>query len=193
MPPKKEGNRFMEYLNLQAIFYGYSAQAVIIALISSIIYKIIDKLCKDKLPTSLKIYMPVLFSLLLNCAYEMIFVTKSFSLSADFINKCLLCCSFSSILGASLDRLIKKKPILSSQKLLIEGIVKQFIKPECLDNTINLIDDIMQSTVGEQDKITEISKIISQNCLDSLSEFDLNTLSVEIIKTYVTIDETKTK
>ncbi len=183
----------MEYLNLTAIFSGYSAQAVIIALISSAIYKMLDKLSKGKLPVSFKVYLPILISLLLNVIYEIAFVTKGFWLSADFINKCLLCCSFSSIMGAGLDRLIKNKPILSPSQLLIEGLIKDVCKPENLQACINLIEKIVLSEISEQDKIKNVSQILSEHCVQNIEQFNFTAISIEIVKTYLTIEDTKTK
>ncbi len=181
----------MEHVYLTDFFATYSLPTLIIALIVSAITFVINKFLENKLSKSFRSYLPFIFSITLYVAYDMIFVSKAFSVNVNSLYAGILCGSLSLIIGGALARITKGKPLSVSQTvLLIESILAGFVHAENLNRTATEVENLIADTEENTDA-DSIANTIKQNSVEGIDDSEFLRLAKLIITAIFSTKKTK--
>ncbi len=181
----------MEYVYLTDFFATYSLPTLIIALAVSVITFVINKFLANKLSKAVRSYLPFIISILLYIGYDMIFVSKAFSINVNSLYMGVLCGSMSLIIGGALARIKKGKPLSVSQTvLLIESILTGFVQAENLTKTACSVEELI-GTDEENTSTDNIAKTIKENSVDGIDEGEFLRLAKLIITAIFSSKKTK--
>ena len=115
-------------------FNEFSYSTLIFGLVSAVICLIVRAIFKDKLCTFLKNYLPLLTAFFLVILYDIIFVTKAFSISKNALYMGITSGSLSTIIVAIIKKFNKGEKIMANTLvLLVESMIENYVNTtQCL-------------------------------------------------------------
>ena len=170
----------MNYSFLKNFFTAYGLSAVIIAVICSACTMLLSKLLKNKLAVQIKTQLPFLLAIIIQFAYDMIFVIHAFELSESAFAAGILSGSLSVIFNSFILRIKDGEFIgLSATALLIEGIIDGIVPESCIAATAMAVESIIAKQSEEIEKEQLVNEIVSVLKVNMEGEFN----EVELRKT----------
>ena len=105
----------------------YGISSIIIAVIATIGYLIIDKIKSNKLKR-IKNYVALIISVVLQVAFDVIFVKKTFVISEETLTTGVLTGSFATALCVFINKTKNKKSVIfNPSRLAIEGLLEGIV------------------------------------------------------------------
>lgn len=131
----------MTNFNFEALS-KYGITSVIIVLISTTVWLIIDKINSKRLE-KIKNYVALIISVILQIAFEMIFIKKEFALGEETLTTGIITGSFSTAVCVFIKKLRNKKAVIfNPTRLAIEGLLEGIVPEDdkegvavCIENT----------------------------------------------------------
>ncbi len=174
----------MENAYLTDFFTTYSLPTLIIAIIVWVITYVLDRFLSEKIPFSLRAYIPFALAIILYLCYDMIFVSHAFILSLNGVYAGILCGSVSLIINGIVNRIKKGKPLSVTQTvLLIEAIISGYVQAEALNATARSVENILKEQ-AESASLDEIASMLQLNS-DKECSYDEYLKVAELIMTAV--------
>ena len=162
----------MNYVYLADFFVSYSLPTVVIAVIVAIASLIINRFVKKKIPPLTSSYFPFMLAVFLYFAFDMIFISKAFTLKEQTFYAGILSGSLSVIIVSIFNRIKKGKPLTVSQTvLIIEGIISGYVKDDLLSSTAKALDEHILSPESSVSAQT-VAEIIKSNSDERLTDDD---------------------
>ncbi|MBQ8427350.1 MAG: hypothetical protein IJX16_06310 [Clostridia bacterium] len=176
----------MNYVYLRVFIENYSLPTLIISSIVSVLNLLYDKFCADKLPATVRNFLPFLLSTILYYTYDMIFVLHGFTFSAGTFSAGVLSGSLSVIITASVYKLKNGKPISANAEiLLIENLLSNYVKADLISYTASTIKSILD---GEnEDKEQQIFDTVLKNSDTEINSVELKVMVALIIKAVMAV------
>ncbi|MBE7089706.1 MAG: hypothetical protein E7362_02760 [Clostridiales bacterium] len=188
----------MNFIDVLIFLKDYSLPTIIIAFAVSVVFFILDKVLKNKIPTIISTVLPPICCILIYFVYQMAFVNKGFFLSLDTVYAGIVCASLSLMISAIIKRLAKD-PIgtltsknLSPSTLAIEEIICDFVKEENLNNATEKVLDFLASNLKTKEDqailVNELACILAEFDSKNNSETELLAIAKTIILSYGAIE-----
>ena len=171
----------MDIITIEAFFLNYSTVTSVIAILSTIITSIIGIIFKKKITPLLKIYLPLIIAFVCHLSYDMIFVSKSFTIKGEILYASFISGTFSIAISAFILRLSQNKPTTDMQYCLVDGIISEIVITDRKENVIKQILLIVESEIEYVNKTDEICKEILSNAIEELTENEAQLLANQIL------------
>lgn len=181
----------MNYEFIEKFFSSYGLSTIVIAAICFGISLALSKLVASKFPILIKSQMPFLLSLIIQFAYDMIFVSKAFVFTEEAFAAGILSGSLAVIAIASINKIKRGEYIgLSATAILIEGLLDGIVPETCLAATAIALESIVTEAKEEQEKddlINDIVDVLKLNSETTLSDNELKGIAEMILQTVYSI------
>lgn len=173
-------------LLLQDILTSYSLPTIVIAIIVCSASLTLNKFF-NRLPKTLRIYIPFLISIVLYYIYDMAFVLHEFAFRSETLYAGIFSGSVSTIISSSITKLLQGKPINTNATIvLIENIMRGYIDQKVLTKTASEIEKLLfdsDQDLRQKNLIALLTEITTE-----LSQMDICNLAKLII---VAVDSIK--
>ena len=181
---------------MDILFNGFfdscNLPTVVIAVAVTLAVFILNLIFKDKIPKSIKTFLPLLLSVISYAVFDMIslgaLVIREDALYAGFVSACI-----STVLTAAIVKIKRGEKLpISASVLLIESLLTDLIEKDNLQQTASEIHDIIVKEKNQPDLNKKVSAIIERatDCLDkNQAEF----ASVIIIQAVESLNGQKNK
>ena len=181
----------MDLLYLKDFFAQYSLPTLVIALSVAIINFIVKKFTHKKLPNLFFSYLPFGLAVIFYIAYDMIALSKAFTVTVESVYAGLLSGSLSLVITSIGKRIAKGKPLsVTTTAMLIEGIISGYVREDALSQTASKVDTLISDNKAK-DNHNEIVALLKQNSEDSVSEEQLQTLAGLITRAVLTNEQSE--
>ncbi len=168
----------IELLDFLAV---YSLPTLIIAVIASVIKIVCGHYLTDKIGKGFISIIPFAIALVLNFAYDCIFVKKAFYFGEETLTAGLIGGSLASLFSAIFDRIKSGKlsDLGDGVKLVLEGILKNYVRADLLMTaTIKVKDLIEADSENLENNHDELVGLIA----DTLKEYSEDGITDDEIK-----------
>lgn len=164
---------------------SYGVKTVIIAIVATIVYLICDKFFAEKLKT-FKNYVALAVSVILEVAFEIIFVTKTLSVSSECFYSGIITGSLATALGVFIRKLKNKKPVtFNATRLAIEGLLEGVVPAENKEGVAMLIENVYTENKGKlstAELSLEINNQVNKTFGLSINEHTVLIIITEMLK-----------
>lgn len=167
----------MDYI-LQDIFTSYGISTIVISIIVCVLRLALERFFK-KIPKLLLTYIPFVIAILLNFLFDIIFISKCFTLNTNVLYSGLVSGSLSAIIYSAIKK--NKDEDLSNTTasiLLIESILKGYIDQSVLTKTAQEINTLLLAENANHQSIIDTLKKVCKN----LNTVDITYLARLIIR-----------
>ncbi|MBE5737684.1 MAG: hypothetical protein E7348_04715 [Clostridiales bacterium] len=167
-------------LLLQDILTSYSLPTIIIAIIVCSASLTLNKFF-NRLPKTIKVYIPFLMAIVLYFLYDMIFVINDFTFRSETLYAGIFSGSISAIINSTITKLLQGKPINTNTTiLLIEDILRGYIDQKVLSKTASEIENLLLFNTDDDLTQKNIVALLTE-ITSELSQMDICNLAKLII------------
>ena len=176
----------MNYAFIGKFFSSYGISTILIALACVGISFALDKLFAGKIKVLFKSQIPFACALIIQFAYDMIFVSKAFVFTEKAFAAGILSGSLAVIAIASISKIKRGEYIgLSATAILIEGLLDGIVPETCIAATAIALEQIIidsQEENEQEELIKEIINLIKLNSDTKLSDSELGKIAEMILQ-----------
>ncbi len=181
---------------MDILFNGFfdscSLPTVIIAVAVTLVVFIINLLLKDKIPKTIKAFLPFSISLVAYIVFDIITI-KAIIVREDALYAGFICASLSTVLTAVIRKIKRGESLpISANLLLIESLLTDLIEKDNLQQTASDIHDTIENERQQPDLTKKVSTII-ENATSSLDQKQAEFIAVIIIQAVESLSGQKTK
>ena len=183
----------MDYVYLADFFVSYSLPTVIIACIVAVCSMLFNKFLAKKVAFLTHSYVPFLMAITLYLAFDMIFISKAFTINAQSFYAGLLSGSLSLVITSIINRIKKGKPLTVSQTvLIIEGILSGYVHEQNLSSTARALEEEI-TLKGDTTSPDVVANIIKSNSDMRLTDEDYFAIAKLILTAVIENRKNNTK
>ena len=167
---------------LETFFTDYSISTLIVSFVALIIVTVIEGIMKENFNSFKKTYAVFIISVILQVAYDVIFIAESFRLESEAVLAGAVSGSLSLALSSFIKRILQGKGLPSSvEGLLIEELIKDYVDVEKITETAMYIESLINN---EKDDMLEskISLVIIENSINGISQSQALRIAKNIIE-----------
>ena len=188
----------MNFIDVLIFLQSYSLPTVLIALTVSVIFFVLDKVLKDKIPKAISTFIPPLSCVILYLVYDLIFVTKGFSFNAESLSASVICASVCLVLSAIFSSFTKNGNLtfatnLSPETLAVATVIKRYVNEDkeymVAEKIVKLLNEGYLGEVKKTDSVmlNEVTLILAEETDKNNSYAELLTLSTTALASYKAI------
>lgn len=175
----------MEFTNINNFFSSYSIATITIGLIVTVIVCLINYFWKN-MPRVLRAYAPVVLAVILNFAYDMIFIKGQFIFTSEALYTGLLSGSLATVFTALTNKIKSGEDFsLDASVILIEEILSGYLVGENKKLAVQTIIDILNEPINKErtQLLEEVCAVIKKYSADGFSHTEILAISELIVQT----------
>lgn len=176
----------MDLAFIKDFFTSYGLPTVVIGIISSACCLGITAIFKDKCAVFIKTQLPFLIAIILQVAYDMIFLSRAFVFNEQAIASGVLSGSLAVIINSLVNKLKRgEMVVLSATALLIEGLLEGIVPKSCISATAVAVENIINDKTADKEKeelIKEITKIVKSYSEDGFTDYEIEKTAELIVQ-----------
>ncbi len=171
----------MDYILLKDFIAYYSLPTVIIAIIVGGINFIIYKFADNKIPKTIKNFIPFILSVIIYFAFDAIFIEKALRLKTDTFYAGILCGSLSLIITSAVKKISSGKNLpFNAVALLIESLLESYFSGNALVDAVKVVEGVLNNQTDDLE--THVGVALKNLEGTKISEDEIIKLSYTIVK-----------
>lgn len=174
----------MEFTNIKNFFSSYSIATISISIAVTLIVFLISLFWKN-IPRLLKAYAPIILAVVLEFAYDMIFIRGEFIFTVEAFSTGLVSGSLATVFMAFINKIKNGQDFsFDASVILIEEILSSYLKGENKKLAVETILSILKDDLKEEKQmLDEVCAVIKKYSADGFTHAEILAISELIIQT----------